>query len=584
MEILLDRLVEMASMIIEEVYGKELEDFSELLRAEVTPSTKPQFGHYQCNSALKIAKVTKSSPRAIAEALAKEFDASGFFSKVEVAGPGFINLTLTSKLLSDEVSAMIADPRLGVPSPKHPQKVIVEFSSPNVAKELHVGHLRSTIIGDSLARIFEFLGYDVLRLNHVGDWGTQFGMLIAYLKENHPDVITGTEETDLVHLMQWYRASKERFDADPAFKQKAQQQVVELQGGAPDAIQAWEKICDISRKGYQEIYDILDVRIQERGESFYNPMLPLVIQDLEKKGLVEVSDGAKCIFLEGFLSKEGTPLPMIVQKSDGGYNYATTDMAAIRHRIEEEKADRIIYVIDAGQSLHMKMVFQAAERAGYLDPTKVQADHVAFGVVLNQEGKKFKTRSGETEKLIDLLMEAVKRAKEVIKGRLEDASEDELNQLAEVIGIDAVKYSDLSCHRIKDYVFSYDRMLKFEGNTAVFLLYSYVRVQGIKRKVGKDIEPLIGKVPLVLEHPSEVDLGLHLRRFGETLDSVSQDLLPHRLCEYLFNLAEKFNVFFRDCRVEGSDSEESRLLLCELTARTLAKGLDLLGLRTVDRM
>jgi arginyl-tRNA synthetase len=584
LEILIKELQDIASASIKEQFGKELVSYPELLFAEITPSTQPQFGHYQCNSALKIAKALKTSPRDIAEQLAKQLVSQSLFSKVEVAGPGFINLTINAKVLSEEVSQMVQDERLGVPLPTPVQKVIVEFSSPNVAKELHVGHLRSTIIGDSLARLLEFLGHDVLRLNHVGDWGTQFGMLIAFLKEEQPEVMSGEEKTDLLHLMQWYRTSKERFDADADFKHRAQIQVVKLQTGDAEALKAWKLICDISRKGYQEIYDILDVHLIERAESYYNPMLPKVVADLEKKGLVQVSEGAKCIFMDGFLSKEGNPLPLIIQKSDGGYNYATTDMAAIKQRIEEEGADRIILVIGAEQSLHLKMIMQAAEKAGYLDPHKQEVNHVAFGVVLNQEGKKFKTRSGETEKLIDLLMEAVLQAKKIITRRLPDATEKELDNLSKVIGIDAVKYADLSCHRIKDYVFSYERMLKFEGNTAVFLLYSYVRVQGIKRKVNKDIEALIDKASIALEHPSEIDLGLHLRRFGEVLESVARDLLPHRLCDYLYGVAEKFNAFFRDCRVEGSEQEDSRLLLCELTAQILAKGFNLLGLRTVDRM
>lgn len=578
------RLQHMASAAIAKCYGSALEAHPELLIGEITPSTQPQFGHYQCNSALKIGKVLGCNPREVASAIAQELKDSPLFSGIEIAGPGFINLTLTPAFLSEEVSGLLRDDRLGVPIPEPVQRVIVEFSSPNVAKELHVGHLRSTIIGDCLARLFEFLGHDVLRLNHVGDWGTQFGMLIAYMHEEAPEVLTGEEETDLIHLMQWYRASKQRFDSDPDFKLLAQSKVVQLQAKDPDAMKAWEKLCEISRKGYQEIYDILDVHLIERGESFYNPELPKVVADLEKKGLVTVSEGAKCIFLEGYQTKEGTPLPMIIQKSDGGYNYATTDMAAIRQRVREEKADRIIMVIDAGQSLHLNMIFEAAEKAGYLDPAKTRVDHVAFGLVLNDAGKKFKTRSGETEKLLDLLLEAVLRAKKILAERLPNASNEELEHLAKVIGIDAVKYADLSCNRIKDYAFSYDRMLRFEGNTAVFLLYSYVRVQGIKRKSKKNVEELMESGTIALTHPAEIELGLHLRRFSEVLAVMARDLLPHRLSDYLYALAEKFNAFFRDCRVEGSEEEESRLLLCELTAKILAKGLDLLGLGVVDRM
>jgi arginyl-tRNA synthetase len=385
---------------------------SDLLVADVERSTQPQFGHYQCNHALKLSKELKQSPRQIAEQLLSLLDLKTekgevMISKAELAGPGFINLTVDTGFLSSEIDAILRDSRLGVPPLKRCQRVIVEFSSPNVAKELHVGHLRSTIIGDALARLFEFLGHDVIRLNHVGDWGTQFGMLIAYLQEEEPGVLTGEKQTDLSSLMQWYRASKKRFDADEAFKKRAQAQVVKLQGGDLASLHAWKIICDISFTSYQEIYDLLDIKITKRGESFYNPYLPGLVEDLTRKGLITLSDGAKCLFLEGFMARDGTPLPMIVQKSDGGYNYDTTDMAAMRHRIEEEKADRIVIVTDAGQILHFQMLAKASEKAGYLDPQKVRFDHVPFGVVLGMDGKKFKTRSGETEKLIDLLLEAV---------------------------------------------------------------------------------------------------------------------------------------------------------------------------------
>ncbi|MBS0615111.1 MAG: arginine--tRNA ligase [Verrucomicrobia bacterium] len=548
---------------------------------EITQSTQPQFGDYQCNSALKIGKQLGKNPREIASKTVAAFDCGDLVSKIDVAGPGFINFTINPKFLESQLSTILKDSRLGV-APVLPQKIIVEFSSPNVAKELHVGHLRSTIIGDALARVFEFLGHDVLRLNHIGDWGTQFGMLIAFMREHHADVLVGKKKADLSQLMGWYRAAKEQFDKDPEFKKRAQLAVVKLQGGDEAALAAWEMICAISRKGFQEIYDLLDVKIEERGESFYNPVLPAVVTDLEKRGMITLSEGAKCIYLEGFEGQGGKPLPIIIQKSDGGYNYDTTDMAAIRQRIEEERADRIIYVVDAGQGLHFQMLFKAAEKAGYLDPKKTHAEHVAFGVVLGPDGKKFKTRSGQTEKLIDLLLEATTHARKILQERLPDATESELTEMAQVLGIDAVKYADLSCHRIKDYLFSYERMLRFEGNTAAFLLYAYVRIQSIKRKVGKEISAI--KAPIELQHPTEIALALHLRQFGETLDVVAQDLIPHRLAEYLYNLAEKFHAFFRDCRVEGDPKEESRLLLCEVTGRILKQGLEILGLKTLQRM
>lgn len=546
--------------------------------ADVTQSTNPQFGHYQCNSAMKLAKALKSNPRQIANQILENWPKDGMIEKLEVAGPGFINITLSANFLSKQATAAIADSRLGVPPLKEKKKVIVEFSSPNVAKELHVGHLRSTIIGESLARLFEFLGHDVLRLNHIGDWGTQFGMLITYLKENEPDVLTGSTESSLSSLMNWYRESKKVFDADPEFKKRAQLQVVALQGGDKEALAAWEKICEISRQGFSEIYQFLDVTLTERGESFYNDRLAQVVKEYEKSGIVEISDGAKCVFLEGY------EVPMILQKSDGGFNYSSTDAAALIQRVREEKADRIIYVVDAGQQLHFQMVFKAAQKAGIYDPEKVQVEHVPFGVVLGPDGKKFKTRSGETEKLIDLLSEAVKRARLLLQERLEDCTEKELDALSHILGVDAVKYADLSCHRVKDYIFSYDRMLNFEGNTAAYLLYSYVRIQGIKRKCNKDIKVLVSTTPIQLTHPTEIVLGLQLRQFGETLAHMDRDLLPNRLTDYLYDLAEKFHAFFRDCRVEGAPEESSRLVLCELTARILEKGLNILGLKVMNRM
>ncbi len=553
--------------------------FKEELVAEITQSTQSQFGHYQCTNALKLAKDLKQSPRAVAEQIIAALDLGSIVSRIEIAGPGFINFTMDAAFLSAELNDLLQDPRLGVELPEKRQRIVVEFSSPNVAKELHVGHLRSTIIGDALACLFEFLGHDVLRLNHVGDWGTQFGMLIVYMQDEAPEVLSGSVETDLSTLMGWYREAKKRFDADETFKKRAQLQVVALQGGDPLSLKAWQKICEISRRGFQEIYDLLDVKIIERGESFYNPQLKAIVEDLERKGLITLSNSAKCIFVEGFATREGEPLPMIIQKADGGYNYDTTDMAALRQRFEVEKADRLIYVVDAGQSLHFQMLFKVAEKAGYL---KGEAQHVPFGVVLGADGKKFKTRSGETEKLIDLLSKAIHEAKKIMQGRQLAISEEEIDCLAQILGIDAVKYADLSCHRVKDYTFSYERMLKFEGNTAAFLLYSYVRILGIKRKVNKEISSLHAKV--ILAHPSEIELALHLRQFGEELDTITRDLLPNHLCDYLYVLAEKFNAFFRDCRVEGSPEESSRLLLCEATARILEKGLHLLGLKTMDRM
>lgn len=552
--------------------------------ANIAPCEQEEFGHYQCNSALRLSKILKINPRAVAQKIVDHLDEKQIYSKIGIAGPGFINFTFTPSFLSQGCQRQLLDPLLGAKAPEKKEKVIVEFSSPNVAKELHVGHLRSTIIGDCLARLFEFLGYDVLRLNHIGDWGTQFGMLIAYMQEEAPTVLRGSEKTDLEQLMKWYRSAKLKFDQDPDFKKRSQLEVVRLQALETDSMHAWKLICDISRKGYQEIYDLLNVKIVERGESFYNPLLKSVVDELEQKHLIQVSDGAKCLFLDGFKNREGEPLPIMVQKSDGGYNYDTTDLAAIRYRIFVDKADRIIYVTDLGQSLHFQMIFAAAQKALWFDPSKTEIDHVGFGLVLGTDGKKFKTRSGDTEKLIDLLSEAIDHARLLLKERTTDMQSAELERLAKVLGIGAVKYADLASSRTKDYTFSYERMLRFEGNTAVFLLYSYVRIQGIKRKIGADMGQILANHQVLLSHPSEIALGLHLRRFGEVLDLMGRELMPNRMTEYLYALAEKFNAFFRDCRVEGTPEEGSRLVLCELTSRVLQQGLQILGLETVDRM
>jgi len=539
---------------------------------------KSSFGHYQFNSAMRLAKPLGKPPRAIAEALVEGIQKDSVIETLEIAGPGFINITVSAPYLSQIVDFIAHE---GLREAKRPEKVVIDFSSPNIAKELHVGHLRSTIIGDSLARLLEFQGFDVLRLNHMGDWGTQFGMLIAYIKEKG---ILDLSKYTLSDLMSWYKASKMQFDADPEFKTRSQLEVGRLQGGDPESLRVWNAIVDISKKSYQEIYRLLDIKITDRPESFYNPLLKPIVEELKAKGITVESEGALCIFLDGFTGREGEALPLIIQKSDGAYNYATTDLAAIRHRLQEEKADRLIYVTDAGQANHFKMIFQAAEKAGWLNLKKTRVDHVPFGLVLGMDGKKFKTRSGETEKLLDLIETAISKAREIIDERQPEIDDEEKKALAETLGVACIKYADLSCHRVGDYTFSYDRMLKFEGNTASYLLYSYVRIQGIKRKIGDKADTIIKNSKADLRHPSEIALGLHLARFYETLDQVREDLLPNHLTEYLYELAEKFNAFFRDCRVEGSDEEASRLVLVEASRKVLEAGLSILGIKTVSKM
>ncbi len=553
-------------------------------RAEITRSTAAKFGHYQCNSAMKLTKVLNTPPRDIAAKVVENLTkGDNLVEKLEIAGPGFINITLSKDYISKLCQIIFNNTQI-VEKTTQPQKITIDLSSPNTAKEMHVGHLRSTIIGDSLARLFEYLGHDVLRLNHIGDWGTSFGMLIAYIKNNEPDILSGKKTADLTTLVKLYKDAKKLFDEDETFKKQSQLMVVSLQSHENEAIKMWEMICEISRRAYQEIYDLLDVKLVERGESFYQPYLAKTIEDLENKGLIKISDGAKCLFLEGFVNREGEPLPFMLQKSDGAYNYSTTDLASIRHRIDVEKSDRLIYVTDSGQAIHFAMLFKAAQVAGYLDPNKVRADHVPFGLVLGPDGKKFKTRSGETERLIDLLNTAIEKANSILMDRSKDKdsahTEEEVAHIAKVLGINAVKYSDLVCNRTHDYAFSYDKMLRFEGNTAAFLMYSYVRIHGIKRKIQTEVT----LAPIDLVHDSEVNLGLHLCQFHEVLASITDDLMPNRLCEYLYELAEKFNAFFRDCRVEGAAEQNQRLALCELTEKVLQEGLTILGLKTVTKM
>ncbi|CAD5927305.1 Arginine--tRNA ligase [Planktothrix tepida] len=555
----------------------------------VVAATNPKFGDYQCNVAMSLTKPLKSNPRAIATQIINHLNLDGICETPEIAGPGFINLRLKTDYLKTQLQKMLGDERLNIPKANPNQKIIVDFSSPNIAKEMHVGHLRSTIIGDCIARILEFQGHDVLRLNHVGDWGTQFGMLITYLKEVYPDALTTANALDLGDLVEFYRQAKVRFDQDETFKETARQEVVKLQAGAEDSRRAWQLLCEQSRREFQLIYDDLDIQLTERGESFYNPFLPAIIEELDKIGLLVQDQGAKCVFLEGFTNKEGEPLPLIVQKTDGGYNYATTDLAALRHRIETEKATRIIYVTDAGQSNHFMQVWQVAKRAGWI-PENVELVHVSFGVVKGEDGKKLKTRSGETVRLRELLDEAVNYAKTDLETRITEEARTEtegfIDQVAKVVGLSAVKYADLSQNRTSDYIFSFDKMLALQGNTAPYMLYVYARIQGISRKGNINWQQLGTDVNLVLQAETELVLAKHLLQLQEVLVEVSQDLLPNRLCLYLFELSQKFNQFYDQCSVLDAEEPQrtSRIALCDLTARTLKLGLSLLGISVLERM
>ena len=553
------------------------------------PASNPKFGDYQANVAMALAKPLGQAPRAIAEQIVQHLDVSDLCEPPTVAGPGFINLRLKTDYLETQLSTTLADTRLGVARMNKPQRVIVDFSSPNIAKEMHVGHLRSTIIGDAIARVLEFQGHDVLRLNHVGDWGTQFGMLITYLREAAPAALITADAVDLGDLVAFYKKAKQRFDEDEAFRDTARQEVVRLQSGAEDTLKAWRLLCDQSRREFQTIYDLLDVTVTERGESFYNALLSDVTADLDKLGLLVTDQGAKCVFLEGFSNKEGEPLPLIVQKSDGGYNYATTDLAAIRYRIQQDQAERILYLTDIGQSNHFAQVFQVARRAGWLSDA-VEVEHVPFGLVLGEDGKKLKTRSGETVRLRELLDEAVNRARTDLETRIqaEDRQETEefVAHVSQVVGIGAVKYADLSQNRTGNYIFSFDKMLALNGNTAPYMLYAYVRIQGITRKGQIDFEQLGTHRKVQLQDETEFALAKHLLQLDEVIAQVGHELFPNRLCQYLFELSQKFNQFYDRCPVLQAEEplRTSRLVLCNLTANTLKLGLSLLGIPVLERM
>jgi arginyl-tRNA synthetase len=559
---------------------------------QLGPASKPEFGDFQANGALPLAKPLGQAPRAIAAAVVEQLAADPAFAALclppQIAGPGFINLTLRPEVLAAEVRRRVGDPRLGVPSAEGPlAPVIVDFSSPNIAKEMHVGHLRSTIIGDALARVLEFRGHPVLRLNHVGDWGTQFGMLITHLKEVAPEALERADAVNLGDLVSFYRQAKARFDSDPAFQVSSREEVVKLQGGDPVSLKAWTLLCEQSRREFQLIYDRLGIALTERGESFYNPFLPAVVADLRSAGLLVEDAGAECVFLAS------DKPPVIVQKSDGGFNYATTDLAAIRYRFAAppggDGARRLIYVTDAGQANHFAAVFEVSRRAGWV-PEGGRLEHVPFGLVQGDEGKKLKTRSGDTVRLKDLLDEAVQRAEADLRARLaEEGRPEEESFIAEVaraVGLGAVKYADLATNRITNYQFSFDRMLALQGNTAPYLLYAVVRLAGIVRRGGEAAAAEAVPDPLVFSDPLEWALVRELLRFDAVILEVEEDLLPNRLCSYLFELSQSFNRFYDQVPVLKAEGAErgSRLALCRLCADTLKLGLGLLGIPTLSRM
>ncbi|KAG7577150.1 Arginyl-tRNA synthetase catalytic core domain [Arabidopsis thaliana x Arabidopsis arenosa] len=573
----------------------KLFDASLKLTVPDEPSVKPlvevgKFEDYQCNNAMGLWSKVKGKgtqftrPLAVAEALVTNLPTCDMVESCSVAQPGYVNVVLSAQWMAKSIENMLINgietwaPTLSV------KRAVVDFSSPNIAKKMHVGHLRSTIIGDTIARMLEYSNVEVLRRNHVGDWGTQFGMLIEYLFEKFPDS-NSAMETAIEDIQSLYKPSKTKFDADLDFKRKAQQAVVRLQGGDPVYHKTWEKLCEISRADYAEIYQRLRVELEEKGESFYKPYIANMIEELNSKGLVEESDGARVMFIKDFKN------PCMLVKSDGGFTYDTTDLAALWYRLNEEKAEWIIYVTDAGQQEHFDRFFKAARQVGWLpdnDETYPRVSHVKFGVVKGEDGKRFRNRDREIVPLADLLDEAKTRSKAALIERAlakeKEWTPEELDQTAEAIGYGAVKYADLMNNISTDYKFSYDKMLNDKGNTAVYLLYAHARICSIIKKSGKDIDELKKTGKLALDHANERALGLHLLQFAETVEEACTKLLPHILCEYLYDLSEHSTKFYSNCQVNGSAEETSRLLLCEATAIVMRKCFHLLGITPVYKI
>ena len=551
---------------------------------QVRQSAKVQFGDYQANGMMAVAKKLGMAPRQLAEQVLTHLDLNGIASKVEIAGPGFINIFLDPAFLAEHVQQALASERLGVAKPAK-QTVVIDYSAPNVAKEMHVGHLRSTIIGDAAVRTLEFLGHHVIRANHVGDWGTQFGMLIAWLEKQQQE---NAGEMALADLEGFYRDAKKHYDEDEAFAERARNYVVKLQGGDPYFLDMWRKLVDITMTQNQITYNRLSVTLTRddvMGESLYNPMLPGIVADLKAQGLAVESEGATVVFLDEYKNKEGEPMGVIIQKKDGGYLYTTTDIACAKYRYETLHADRVLYYIDSRQHQHLMQAWTIVRKAGYV-PDSVPLEHHMFGMMLGKDGKPFKTRAGGTVKLADLLDEALERARRLVAEKNPDMPADELEKLANAVGIGAVKYADLSKNRTTDYIFDWDNMLAFEGNTAPYMQYAYTRVLSVFRKAEID-ESALSSAPVVIREDREAQLAARLLQFEETLTVVAREGTPHVMCAYLYDVAGLFSGFYEHCPILSAENEEvrnSRLKLAQLTAKTLKLGLDTLGIETVERM
>jgi len=553
-------------------------------RIQVDRTKDKTHGDFATNLAMMLTKVARKNPRDVAQLIIDNMPQDSQVVKVEIAGPGFINFFIDDNALTTQLMAALNDDHLGIQLPE-PQTVVVDYSSPNLAKEMHVGHLRSTVIGDSVVRALEFQGHNVIRQNHVGDWGTQFGMLLAYMEELRAE--KGEQaQMELSDLETFYRAAKVRFDESEDFANRARKLVVSLQSGDEYCNKLWREFNDISLSHCHDVYERLGVSLTRkdvRGESTYNDDLQQVVKDLDAKGLLSESNGAKVVFQDEFKTKDGDPLPVIIQKADGGYLYATSDLAAMRYRSNVLKADRALYFVDLRQALHFQQVFKLARTAGFINPD-MSLEHMGFGTMNGNDGRPFKTRSGGVVKLVDLLTEADTRALELVRSKNPDMDQAELEKIAKVVGISSVKYADLSKNRASDYTFSFEQMLSFEGNTAPYLLYAYTRVAGIFKRAA-DID--LSDAKMQLDHDKEKELGNKLAQFAEVLSRMVTKGQPHALCGYLFELAGAFSSFYEACPVLAAESEaqkKSRLLLSQLTAKTLKQGLNLLGIETLERM
>ncbi|RDH46265.1 arginine--tRNA ligase [Zooshikella ganghwensis] len=556
-------------------------------QAMVRTSSRSSFGDYQANGVMGAAKKLGKNPRELAEDVIRQLSLADVAEKIEIAGPGFINIFLKPEWMQQQLQQWITDPRVGVPKADKSKTIVIDYSSPNLAKEMHVGHLRSTIIGDAVTRAFEFLGHKVVRQNHVGDWGTQFGMLIAYMERlaaENPDAVS----MELSDLETFYRDAKKSFDEDPEFAEVAREYVVKLQSGDEHCKKLWEKFIDISLNHSEEIYRRLNVSLTRddvMAESAYNDDLPNVIKLLEEKGLLTDDQGAKVVFLEEFKTKDGEPMGVIIQKKDGGFLYSTTDLAAIRYRCHTLHADRVLYYVDARQGQHFEQVFTICKKAGF-STARCSLEHHAFGMMLGDDGKPFKTRAGGVVKLAELLDEAEDRAATLIAQKSPNLDEEQKVEVIRAVAMGAIKYADLSKNRTSDYIFNWDNMLAFDGNTAPYILYAYTRVKSIFRKAGVQLEELSGELAVLA--PEERTLAMKLMQFHETLDVMVAEGQPHLLCGYLYDVAGTFMTFYEACPVNKPGVEEatkqSRLLLCALVANTLKAGLDVLGIDTVEQM